>query len=109
MGTCSIRLDEGVREGTTRITSEMGPTFNVVMNILARKFNTEKGFPFSVKLETTQKTIFDMSSDEFESFCQEAVTQKDNVPVMDYVTRFDKESGMITKVYADGRVECVLN
>ena len=31
------------------------------------------------------------------------------VPAMDYVTRIDKESGMITKVYADGRVEYVLD
>ena len=40
---------------------------------------------------------------------QKAVAQRENVPAMDYVTRFDKESGMITKVYADGRVEYVLN
>ena len=109
MSTSTIRLDEGVREETTRIASEMGLTFNAVMNILARKFNAEKGFPFPVKLETAQKTVFDMSSDEFETACQEAVAQRENVSEMDYVTRFDKESGMITKVYADGRVEYVLN
>ncbi len=109
MSTSTIRLDEGVREETTRIASEMGLTFNAVMNILARKFNAEKGFPFPVKLETAQKTVFDMSSDEFETACQKAVAQRENVPAMDYVTRFDKESGMVTKVYADGRVEYVLN
>ena len=106
--TCTVRLDEGVREETTRIASEMGLTFNAVMNILARKFNAEKGFPFPVKLETTQKTVFDMSSDEFEAACQEAVAQRTDVPVMDYVTRIDKESGLITKIYADGREEYVL-
>lgn len=109
MPTSTIRLDEGVREETTRIASEMGLTFNAVMNILARKFNAEKGFPFSVKLETAQKTVFDMSSDEFEAACQEAVAQRTNASIMDYVTRLDKESGMITKVYADGRVEYVLD
>ena len=109
MSTSTIRLDDGVREETTRIASEMGLTFNAVMNILARKFNAEKGFPFPVKLETTQKTVFDMSSDEFETACQNAVAQREDVSTMDYVTRFDKESGMITKVYADGRVEYVLN
>ena len=109
MSTCTIRLDEGVREETTRIASEMGLTFNAEMNILARKFNAEKGFPFPVKLETAQKTMFDMSSDEFEIACKEAVAQRKDAVPMDYVTRFDKESGMITKVYADGRVEYVLN
>ena len=109
MSTSTIRLDEGVREETTRIASEMGLTFNAVMNILARKFNAEKGFPFPVRLETAQKTIFDMSSDEFEAACQNAVAQREDVSVMDYVTRFDKESGLIMKVYADGRVEYVLN
>ena len=108
MATCTIRLDEGVREETTRIASEMGLTFNAVMNILTRKFNAEKGFPFPVKLETTQKTVFDMSSDEFESACQIAVAHRDNVPAMNYVTRYDKGTEMITKVYADGRVEYVL-
>jgi len=109
MSTSTIRLDEGVREETTRIASEMGLTFNAVINILARKFNAEKGFPFPVKLETTQKTVFDMSSDEFEIACREAVTHREDTAEMDYVTRLDKESGMIVKVYADGREEYVLN
>ncbi len=109
MSTSTIRLDEGVREETTRIAAEMGLTFNAVMNILARKFNAEKGFPFPVKLKTDQKTVFDMSSDEFEAACQEAVAQRTNGSAPDYVTRLDKESGMITKVYADGRVEYVLD
>lgn len=109
MATSTIRLDKGVREETTRIASEMGLTFNAVMNIMARKFNAEKGFPFPVKLETAEKTVFDLSSDEFEAACQEAVSNREDVVTMDYVTRFDKESGMIIKIYADGRVEYVLN
>ena len=109
MSTSTIRLDDGVREETTRIASELGLTFNAVMNILARKFNAEKGFPFPVKLETAQKTVFDMSSDEFQAACRDAVAQREDVITMDYVTRFDEESGMIIKIYADGRVEYVLN
>ena len=109
MATSTIRLDDGVREETTRIASEMGLTFNAVINILARKFNAEKGFPFPVRLETAQKTVFDMSSDEFEIACKDAVAKRDDSIATDYVVRFDKESGMITKVYADGRVEYVLN
>lgn len=109
MSTSTIRLDEGVREETTRIASEMGLTFNAVMNILARKFNAEKGFPFPVRLETAEKTVFDMTSDEFEAACQSAVAQREEVFTMDYVTRIDKDTSMITKVYADGRVEYVLD
>ena len=109
MSTSTIRLDDGVREETTRIASEMGLTFNAVMNILARKFNAEKGFPFPVKLDTAQKTVVDMSSDEFEAACREAVAQRTDVSTIDYVTRIDKESGMLTRVYTDGRVEYVLD
>ena len=109
MATSTIRLDDGVREETTRIASEMGLTFNAVMNIMARKFNAEKGFPFPVKLETAQKTVFDLSSDEFEAACQAAVSQREDIAVMDYVTRIDPETGMITKNYTDGRVEYVLD
>ena len=109
MGTSTIRLDDGVREETTRIASEMGLTFNAVMNIMARKFNAEKGFPFPVRLETAPKTVFDLSSDEFETGCRQAVAERDAVPAMEYVTRIDKETGTIMKVYADGRVEYVLD
>ena len=109
MATSTIRLDDGVREETTRIASEMGLPFNAVMNILARKFNAEKGFPFPVRLETAQKTVFDMSSDEFEKACQEAVAHREDVSTMDYVTRFDQESGLVMKAFADGQVEYVLS
>ncbi len=109
MSTRTIRRDDGGREETTRSAAEMGRSCNAVMNIMARKFNSEKGFPFAVKLETAQKTVFDMSSDEFEAACQNAVAQREDVPAMDYVARFDKESGMIAKIYSDGRVEYVLD
>ena len=108
MATSTIRLDDGVREETTRIASEMGLTFNAVMNIMARKFNAEKGFPFPVRLETAPKTVFDLSSDEFEEACRQAVAERTAVPAMEYVTRLDRETGMISKVFADGRVEYVL-
>ena len=109
MGTSTIRLDDGVREETTRIASQMGLSFNAVMNIMARKFNAEKGFPFPVKLEVKEKTVFDMSSDEFEIACQAAVEQRENYTTMDYVTRLDQETGMIIKVYENGREEYVLD
>ena len=106
--TTTIRLDDGVREEATRIASEMGLTFNAVMNILARRFNAEKGFPFPVKLTETQKSVFDMSSDEFDLACKKAVAERDSTPATDYVTRFDAAAGKVVKEYADGRVEYVL-
>ena len=63
----------------------------------------------ATKKETEKKTVYDITSDEFEKACQAAVSQRDEVPAMDYVTRLDKESGMIIKVYTDGRVEYVLS
>ena len=108
MATSTIRLDDGVREETTRIASEMGLTFNAVINIMARKFNAEKGFPFPVKLETSPKAVYDMTSSEFEAACQEAVAHRTDVVSMDYVARIDKETGAIMKVYNDGRIEYVL-
>jgi antitoxin component of RelBE/YafQ-DinJ toxin-antitoxin module len=109
MATSTIRLDDGVREETTRIASQMGLSFNAVMNIMARKFNEVKGFPFPVRLETAEKTVFDLSSDDFEQACRKAVAERDDtVPVTDYITRFDLETGKVVKVYADGRKEYVL-
>ena len=78
MATSTIRLDDGVREETTRIASQMGLSFNAVMNIMARKFNEVKGFPFPVRLETAEKTIFDLSSDDFEQACRNAVAERDD-------------------------------
>ena len=58
MATSTIRLDDGVREETTRIASQMGLSFNAVMNIMARKFNEVKGFPFPVRDWRRQKRPF---------------------------------------------------
>lgn len=108
MASTTIRIDDSVREETTRIASELGLTFNGVINILARKFNAEKGFPFPVKLENEEKTVFELDSAAFETACKKAVAERNTEPVTNYVTRFDAESGRLTKVYTDGRVEYVL-
>lgn len=109
MTTSTIYLDDGVCEETTRIAAELGLSFNAVMNILARKFIAERGFPFPVRLETADKTVFDWSPDEFDLACKNAVAGRDSTPVGDYVTRFDPETEKIMKVYHDGRVEYVLD
>lgn len=109
MATTTIRLDDGVREETTRIAAEMGLSFNAVMNIMARKFNAEKGFPFPVRLETARKAVFDLSSDEFEDACKKAVAEREDGFVAEYVTRFDPETGKLIKSYPDGRTEYVLD
>ena len=108
MSTSTIRLDDGVREETTRIAAEMGLSFNAVINIMARKFNAEKGFPFPVRLETAEQTVVDLTSDEFEVACRKAVSERDAVPTMNYVTRLDHETGKLMKTYPDGRTEYVL-
>jgi antitoxin component of RelBE/YafQ-DinJ toxin-antitoxin module len=58
MATSTIRLDDGVREETTRIASQMGLSFNAVMNIMARKFNEVKGFPFPVCPYAKMHTLY---------------------------------------------------
>ena len=80
-----------------------------VMNIMARKYNAEKGFPFPVRLTTSQQSVFDLSSDEFDAACKKAVEERNAEAVTDYVTRFDIETGRIMKVFQDGRVEYVLD
>lgn len=110
MATNSIRIDDAVKEEATRIASQLGLTFNSVVNILLRKFNEEKGFPFPVRLETEMKrNIFELDSPEFEALCKRAVSERETSPQMEYVTRLDKNSGKLMKVYQDGRVEYVLD
>ena len=110
MSTNSIRVDERTKAETVRIAKEMGLSFNAVVNILLRKFNTEKGFPFPVKLEPKRPvSVFDMSSEEFELACREAVSTRDAVPVAEYTTLLDDETGKLMRKYADGRVEYVLD
>ncbi len=108
MSTTSIRMDDEVREETTRIAAELGLSFNAVINILARKFNAEKGFFFPVRLDTEEKTVFELDSEEFLLACKKAVAQRDTLPATPYVTRLDGETGKLMKVYEDGRVEYVL-
>lgn len=108
MSTHTIRLDDGVKEETTRIADALGLNFNLVVNTLLRKFNAEKGFPFPVRLGS-EKTVLDMSSEEFEAACREAVQNRDDSARMEYTTVLDPDTGMFKKLYADGRVEYVLD
>lgn len=108
MSTHTIRIDDGVKEETTRIAEALGLNFNLVVNTLLRKFNAEKGFPFPVKLGN-EKTVLDMSADEFETACRDAVTIRDDSSRMEYTTVLNPETGGFEKRYADGRVEYVLD
>ena len=110
MATNTIRIDDSTKAEATRIADELGLTFNAVVNILLRKFNMEKGFPFPVKLESKkQVTVFDMDSQEFEAACREAIANRDPYPVAEYTTLLDSETGNLMRKYADGRVEYVLD
>ena len=108
MATNTIRLSDGVKEETCRIAGQMGLTFNSVVNILLKKFNETKGFPFPVVLENEQKSVFDMSTEEFMVLCRQAVEERDVVPQMEYVTTIDEDTGLLVKKYWDGRVEYVI-
>lgn len=108
MATNSIRIDDSTKQEATRIANDLGLTFNAVVNILLRKFNAEGGFFFPVKIKK-EKTVFDLSSEEFERACQDAITSRDPYPVSPYTTLIDPDTGGIMKKYADGRVEYVLD
>ena len=108
MSTSTIRIDDGIKEETTRIAARLGLTFNGVVNILLRKFNEEKGFPFAVRLEDKPgKSVFDMDSAEFEGLCREAVANREDNPSPPFVMNIDGE-GRVYKRYGDGRTEYVL-
>lgn len=106
MATNSIRVDDDVRNETIRIAEELGLTFNGVVNILLRKFNEEKGFPFPVKLEAKPKaSVFDMDSEEFAQACRDAVANRSEVPSVGHVTMIDEETGKLCTQHRDGRLE----
>ena len=107
MSVSTVRIEDGVREETVNIASQLGLTFNAVVNILLKKFNAEKGFFFPLSLESREKTVFDMTSKEFEQACKDAVASREANPSFPYVTTFD-EDGRLIKKYKDGRVEYVL-
>ncbi len=110
MATSTIRIDDGVREETSRIAAQLGLTFNGVVNIMLRKFNATQGFPFDVKIEELRDaSVFDMTSLEFEKACKDAVASREGFSQSEYVTRLDRETGKILKKYKDGRVEYVLD
>ena len=110
MATSTIRIDDGVKEETSRIAAQLGLTFNGVVNILLRKFNAVQGFPFDVKIEEMREaSVFDMTSLDFEKACKEAVANRDDFAQAEYVTRLDRETGRIVKKFKDGRVEYVLD
>lgn len=108
MAVNTIRIEDSVKQETTEIAARLGLTFNAVVNILLRKFNETRGFPFEVRLSSNASPqVFDMSTEEFDALCKDAVHNREPVPSMEYTTMMD-DSGNIYKQYADGRVEYVL-
>lgn len=53
-----------------------------------------------------QKTVFDMTTSEFEAACQKAIANRSPGPVKDYVVVID-ENDRIVKEFWDGRVEYI--
>ena len=53
----------------------------------------------------TINSAFDYTSDEFDSFCKEAVAKRNYEPITDYVTRFDQTTGKVLMIYSDGHIE----
>lgn len=110
MATNSIRIDDHTKQEATRIAGELGLSFNAVVNILLRRFNMEKGFPFPVKLESKRgETVFDMDSETFEQACRNAIASRDACPSAPYTTLLDPDTGKLMRRYADGREEYVLD
>lgn len=94
----TIRIDKDVKDEATRIASQLGISFNMVVNILLRRFNADKGFSFPVRLpDLHEKDVFDMTSAEFEQACELAVKERVANPQMDYVTQIDADSGQLIK------------
>lgn len=96
MVTAKVHLDDGVKEETTRIAAQLGLTFDEVVNTLLRKFNAEQGFPFEVKLEQ-RKSAFEMNSAELEAACQNAVRNREVVPMAPYVLLIDQNGNIYKK------------
>lgn len=59
--------------------------------------------------ELHQKTIFEMSSREFELRCKNAVANRNSVSPPEYVARFDPKSQEIKKIFRDGHEEIVVD
>ena len=97
MSTCTISLDKGTREEIARIAAEQGITFDEAANLLVRKIIAEKGLDLPAEPETAEKTVFHMTSDDFEKACHEAAARRKDLPAMDNVTLLDKESGKSKK------------
>ena len=53
-----------------------------------------------------QKTVFDMTTSEFEAACQKAIANRGPGPVQDYVVVID-ENDRIVKEFWDGRVDYI--
>ena len=58
--------------------------------------------------DKTRKSIFEMTSEEIEQACIEAVANREPVPIFDYVTLLDSK-GRIVKEFKDGHTEIVID
>jgi len=58
--------------------------------------------------DKTRKSIFEMTSEEIEQACIEAVSNREPVPCFEYVTVLDSKE-RIVKIFKDGHTELVID
>ena len=85
-------------------------SINIVLSTYILKLiHNAKGVRKTMHSEQHQKTIFEMSSQEFELSCKNAVANRNNNNgAPEYVTRLDPKSHEIKKVFRDGHEEIVV-
>ena len=101
MQTMSLRVDETLKKQAEQISGELGISLSAAVNIFLKKFVTEGGFPFALKVEPKPTGNIDLSAfptDAAVAAARSAVAASASEQSLPETTYFDSETNRFIKI-----------
>ena len=89
MATISARVDDHLKNCAERIADSIGLSLSSVITVFLKRFVDEKGFPFELKLTSTNYDITKMDMEEITALLKQRIKESEALPHTPAVTYLD--------------------
>lgn len=95
MITISARIDEQTKDSAEEIANSIGLSLSAAINIFLKRFVTDQGFPFDVRLKSTPRKITEMTAEGISDLVNQRIAQSADVAKLPKVSFLNPESNTL--------------
>ena len=95
MITISARIDEQTKDSAEEIANNIGLSLSAAINIFLKRFVTEQGFPFDVRLKNMPKNFTEMTAEEISDLVNQRIAQSSDVAKLPKVSFLNPHSNAL--------------